>query len=436
MAIGKISGPMLQSTLSRQGVDLVIDANVAYFDVTNIRLGVNTIPTTTLDVNGNANIANVVIADNTISSKTGKLNLGNISNVQITGGSANYIIYTDGAGNLSFGNLDALSGLEGFTANYITLGTNTIGSYSNAITMSASTTVSDAIANLNLYSGNITANVQYLLSRVYSNANAASYLTIYGGNISANTVTVSNSFAGNVNTDYISPDTASSTRFTGTAGLGVPVGNTANRPAGYAGQFRFNTDASVLEYYNGYNWIPVTNAITDQQIIPDGVSTSFTLNQTSTAAGIIVSINGTVQVPTVAYTVSGTTITFAEVPQSTDLIDVRFVASALTPNLDYEIVDTANVAVGTSVTIIDTFNATQYRSATYSISSSNSDAQFYEVMLTQYNGTTAIATVGNVRTGSNYITFTANSSGGLVNLLAQGSTSANQLRIQRTYFNV
>jgi len=54
MAIGKISGVMLQSDLARQGVDLSIDSNVAYFDVANRRVGVNTASTTeTLTVNGN-----------------------------------------------------------------------------------------------------------------------------------------------------------------------------------------------------------------------------------------------------------------------------------------------------------------------------------------------------------------------------------------------
>ena len=81
MAIGKISGPMLQTNLERQGVDLSVDGNVAYFDVTNRRLGVNTVPTTTLDVNGNAKIANFSFAANTITSTTGVINLGSISNV-------------------------------------------------------------------------------------------------------------------------------------------------------------------------------------------------------------------------------------------------------------------------------------------------------------------------------------------------------------------
>jgi hypothetical protein len=41
---------------------------------------------------------------------------------------------------------------------------------------------------------------------------------------------------------------------------------------------------------------------------------------------VIVSTNGTVQRPGAAYTVAGNVITFAEAPQVSDIIDVRFIA--------------------------------------------------------------------------------------------------------------
>jgi hypothetical protein len=52
----------------------------------------------------------------------------------------------------------------------------------------------------------------------------------------------------------------------------------------------------------------------------------FALNQNTTANAVIVSTNGTVQRPGVAYTVAGNVITFAEAPQISDIIDVRFIA--------------------------------------------------------------------------------------------------------------
>ena len=237
--------------------------------------------------------------------------------------------------------------------------------------------------------------------------------------------------------DSISPYTLTSTMFTGTAGIVLPTGTTGNRPAGStAGQLRFNTDLSTIEFYTGSGWMPVTNSITDQQITPDGVSLSFTLNQASTSAGALVSINGTVQTPGVAYSVSGTTITFAETPQVSDIIDVRFIASAVTA-LDTTVVDTSNVTVGTSNVTLDYFDISTFRSAKYTISSSNStDYTMAEVMLIQNGTTSLINTFGVINTGSNTLNFYANVYSGNAYLIASGTTASNQLRIQRTYFRI
>jgi hypothetical protein len=103
MAIGKISGVMLKDNLERQGVNLSFDGNLAYLDVTNRRLGVGTAsPQYGLDVPANVRLANLTILGNTITSNTGKIGLGSITGVVITGGSADYILKTDGAGNLSW----------------------------------------------------------------------------------------------------------------------------------------------------------------------------------------------------------------------------------------------------------------------------------------------------------------------------------------------
>jgi hypothetical protein len=116
MAIARINGGMLQNTLERNGVNIQIDSAL-YVDVTNNRIGVNnTSPAYTLDITGNAHLGNLYILGNTISTQTGyKLNIGNIANINIAGGSNNYILSTDGAGNLSFidaANLPAISAIS------------------------------------------------------------------------------------------------------------------------------------------------------------------------------------------------------------------------------------------------------------------------------------------------------------------------------------
>ena len=53
MAIGRISGSVLKSNLTRNGVDLAFETNLLYLDVTNSRVGIGTSePTTALDVSG------------------------------------------------------------------------------------------------------------------------------------------------------------------------------------------------------------------------------------------------------------------------------------------------------------------------------------------------------------------------------------------------
>ena len=61
MAIGRITGPMLVRNLERQGVDLAVEGNLIYFNVTDRFVGINTdVPKYYLDVNGN------VFAGNTL----------------------------------------------------------------------------------------------------------------------------------------------------------------------------------------------------------------------------------------------------------------------------------------------------------------------------------------------------------------------------------
>ena len=112
--------------------------------------------------------------------------------------------------------------------------------------------------------------------------------------------------------------------------LQVPVGSTVDRPGGVNGMIRYNTDTPALEYYNGTIWVPVTNTVTDQQITGDGVNATFTLDQQASTVGVIVSINGTLQHPVSAYTISGDQITFTQTPEDTDIIDVRFLGAAVT----------------------------------------------------------------------------------------------------------
>ena len=93
MAVGRISGPLLKSNLVRNGVDLAFETDLLYLDVNNQRIGVNnstpgyevdvtgTTQTTDLIVTNNADIADVNINGNTISTTQPYLNLATFDTV-------------------------------------------------------------------------------------------------------------------------------------------------------------------------------------------------------------------------------------------------------------------------------------------------------------------------------------------------------------------
>lgn len=148
------------------------------------------------------------------------------------------------------------------------------------------------------------------------------------GNISIGNLTISNT---TISTDLANGNITLDPTGNGiviidtTTGLVLPVGNTVQRPdPAETGTVRFNTNSSLVEVYNGTAWNSVAAEITNQLIYGDGSTLVFALNKTSTAAATLVATNGILQTPNVAYTVTGNSITFAQAPVISDVIDVRF----------------------------------------------------------------------------------------------------------------
>jgi hypothetical protein len=143
------------------------------------------------------------------------------------------------------------------------------------------------------------------------------------GNITFSNTTISTNLANA--TIVIQPTGTGVVTIDTTTGLVLPVGNTAQRPSpADTGTVRFNTSTSLVEVYNGTAWNSVSAEITSQILNGDGSTLIFVLNKTSTAAATLVATNGILQTPNVAYTVTGNSITFAQAPEISDVIDVRF----------------------------------------------------------------------------------------------------------------
>lgn len=302
---------MLQSDLVRQGVDLAIDSTLVYFDVANRRVGVNTItPNNAVSVAGNVNaqfyFGTIGTADQPLVT-----NVGPLGNLTVTG-------------NLTVGNV----AINGITANNISISGNII------------LTAGNISANLGQLSGNsVVGNIitTSLLS-VTGNANLAN-LTVVNTTISTRLVN------GNID---LTPTGTGMVQINGTNAFSIPAGNTAQQPYYVpAGSIRYNSDTDAPEFFNGSDWVSVTASVVNQTITPSGSTNAFVLTSSTTTSGVIVSLNGVIQSPATAYSVSANVMTFTETPLTTDIIDVRFISTGQVFGLNFGgTVPTTNTSTG------------------------------------------------------------------------------------------
>jgi hypothetical protein len=115
-----------------------------------------------------------------------------------------------------------------------------------------------------------------------------------------------------------------------TAAVEIPSGGTAERPtASKAGDLRFNTDTTKMEYFDGSGFVQFSKEgavpVTQDSFTGDGSTTAFTMSTSVTSnqtQRIVVAVGNVYQNPASAYTLSGTTITFTSPPGDTETITV------------------------------------------------------------------------------------------------------------------
>ena len=115
----------------------------------------------------------------------------------------------------------------------------------------------------------------------------------------------------------------------GSSGVVLPTGSAANRPDNPAfGMIRYNTDSSLVEFFNGSVWSSLSTGgsitYTVDDFTGDGVETEFTMSiAESTETQLIVFVGSIYQDPASAYTVDGGyNITFTSAPPNTVPINV------------------------------------------------------------------------------------------------------------------
>ena len=167
-----------------------------------------------------------------------------------------------------------------------------------------------------------------------------------------------------------------------------------------------------------------TQTILDQQVFGDGSTSQFTLITGAFTNSILVAINGVQQLPTVAYNVTGSIITFTEAPQVSDVIDIRFLVGGQAGNGQPGGANGSiqfNSGDGFGGTANLSYNAdTGNLYSTNVVVSGNVTASYYYGDGSELTGITATADTGTITFANNVIG--TSDSGNAINIIAPQST--------------
>jgi hypothetical protein len=306
-----------------------------------------------------------------------------------------------------------------------------------------------------------TGNSVYISGAVYSGAFGLPP-AVSTGNITFSNTTISTSFT-NANI-YFSPTGTGTVQFTGNAAIGLPYGTDATRPTNAETGFtRYNSARSSIEYYDGTQWLaPGEAVISSQTINPDGSANTFALSSNTTTAGVLVSINGTLQQPTSAYVIVGNNqIQFTEIPLTTDTVEVRYISvgavsvgSLQFQNTTFVTLDAQSINIvgniqttgfynnlannllpNVATTTIDSYNITSYRTAKYIIQAvRSSDVQSSETLVTHNNSTALSTTYGVITIGNSLGNVSATIVGSNVEVQFTPTSANTYLTVSRNFY--
>jgi hypothetical protein len=492
---------------------------------------------TTESVSGNSTVnaltVNTSVTIGTTLGVTGNLNFGTGTGGNITG--ANVISANTFVAAVSFnGPLGVAGGNTAIVSTLSATGNATV----NALTVNSSATATTLGISGNATIGNI-------LSDHYYFANGAPFVSSQpGGTTGQFQYNTGSTFGGASNFNYVSGNgqiianagISSTNTGTGTmiitGGLGVTgqinagsesvTGNitasglTVNNSATigttlavtgtstFIGNILGNTTHSANVIASGFfyaNGTPVGanqgaafTIITSNIQTGNGITANFTIpNANATTAGTIVSINGVVQQPVSAYTITGNVVTFTEPPAATDVIDFRILTTSTTivgvgtaeyvtqptqSNItavgtltslsvsgpiygtlatsaqnnitsvgtltgltlsDALITNAPSVTVGNTATAIDAWSGSSYKAAKYIITARNSGSTIWtslEVLVVTDGGANAtLTTYGIVTAGgaNSQISMSTTASGGVVTVRATGAAAGTVVNFSKQY---
>ncbi len=143
------------------------------------------------------------------------------------------------------------------------------------------------------------------------------------------------------------------------SGIQFPIGTSLERPDNVEGYVRYNSDLNSIEFFNGLDWIS-TATVSSTALIEtfegDDSTTEFVLLASTTTNDTIITLNGVVQSPGNAYSISDTILTFTEAPKTGDSIEVRFITNEFSPVAIIQDVNTSVRVNSADRTIVSKIN--------------------------------------------------------------------------------
>jgi len=283
----------------------------------------------TISISGNISAANfttgnIVTAGN-INFTGANAYFSNISNIHIPGGTANYVISTDGNGNLSW---QAGGGAPGGSNTQMQFNdSNVFGGAANVIYNKTSNTLS--VTGNAVYSGANVSLGDVANLHISGGSNGKLLSTDGSGNLSFIDQAIPqiyvDTFTGNgVETNYTLSTTPSNVDAT-----------TVNYNGATLLKSSYSIAGSVLTFSSppaNSSLIEVTSTVTTsvsfagggvRTYTGDGSNVNYTVTLGTSSTSVLVTLDGVVQTPTTDYSIAGSTLTFSTAPDNGVAILIR-----------------------------------------------------------------------------------------------------------------